>query len=139
MIREPIKQRRGHLRISEYACPLGEAQVGGDDKTCALVELAHQVEQYRPAGLADRQVTKLVENDQIGVQQPMGDLPRFANRLLLLERVDELDGVEEAHAHAMMLDRLHPDCGGEMRLAGSGSAHQHDVVPLLDELTAMQL
>src|SRR5512133_1824415 len=69
----------------------------------------------------------------------MGDLPRFANRLLLLERVDELDGVEEAHAHAMMLDRLHPDCGGEMRLAGSGSAHQHDVVPLLDELTAMQL
>ena len=45
MMREPVKQRCGHLRIAEYACPLGEAQIGRDDQARALVELADQVEQ----------------------------------------------------------------------------------------------
>ena len=53
----------------------------------------------------------------------MSDLPWFTDRLLLLERIDELDGLEEAQPHAMLLDCLHADRCGEMGLARSRSAY----------------
>ena len=39
----------------------------------------------------------------------------------------------------MMLDGLHADGGGEMRLARSWSADEHDVVGVRQELAAVQL
>jgi hypothetical protein len=37
---EPVEQRRGHLGVTEYGCPLAEAEIGGDDDAGALIELA---------------------------------------------------------------------------------------------------
>lgn len=46
---EAIEQRGSHLGIAEHSGPLEEAQVGNDDDTGALGELAEQVEQERTA------------------------------------------------------------------------------------------
>jgi hypothetical protein len=78
------------------------------------------MEEQRSAGGAERQVTKLVEDDKIGVGEPGGDLAGFALKLLLFESVDEFDGGEEADALAMVLNRLDSDRSGEMRLARAG-------------------
>jgi hypothetical protein len=77
------------------------------------------MEEQGPAGGAERQVSELVEDDEIGVGEPGGDLAWFALKLLLFESVDEFNGGEEADALAVMLDRLDADRGGEMRFAGS--------------------
>ncbi len=44
---EPIKQRGGHLGVAEDGGPFAEAQIGGDDDTCAFVEFAEQMKPDR--------------------------------------------------------------------------------------------
>src|SRR5277367_5734282 len=134
-----IEQRGRHLRVAEHGSPLAEAEVGRDDDAGALVELAQQMEEQGSAGGAERQVAKLVEDDEIGVGEPGCDLSWFALKLLLFESVDQFNGGEEADALAMVLDRLDADRGGEMRLACAGAADQDDVVRILQELAAMKL
>src|ERR1700719_4841567 len=97
------------------------------------------MEEQCPAGGAERQVAKLVEDDEIGVGEPRRDLSGFALKLFLLEGVDEFDGGEEPDAFAMMLDGLDADRGSEMGLAGAGAADQDDIVRVLQELAAMKL
>ena len=92
-----------------------------------------------PAGGAERQVAKLVEDDEIGVGEPRRDLAGFALKLLLFESVDEFDGGEEPDALAVMLDGLDADRRGEMRLPRAGAADQDDVVSVLQELAAVKL
>ena len=114
---EAVEQRRRHLRIAEDSCPFAEAQIGGDDDAGALVELAQQMEQQRPARSAERQVAEFVENDEVGVGEASGDLPGFSLVFFLFKGVDEFNRGEEPDALAMMLDGLDADGGGEMRLA----------------------
>src|SRR5277367_2217250 len=136
---ETIEQRGRHLRVAEHGCPLAEAEIGCDDDAGALVELAQQMEEQRAAGGAERQVAKLVEDDEIGVSEPGRDLARFALKLLLFESVDEFDGGEEPDALAMVLDRLDADRRSEMRLACAGAADEDDIVGVLQKLATMQL
>ena len=49
VVREPVQQRRGHLRVAEDGAPFGEVQVGRDDDAGLLVEPREQVEQECPA------------------------------------------------------------------------------------------
>src|ERR1700733_5315170 len=81
------------------------------------------MEEQGSAGGAERQVTKLVEDDELGVGEPRRDLAVFALKLLLFESVDEFDVGEEPDALAVMLDGLDADRCSEMRLprAGRGS------------------
>ena len=97
------------------------------------------MEEQGPAGGAERQVAKLVEDDEIGVGEPGCDLAGFALKLLLFESVDKFDGGEEADTLAVMLDGLDADRGGEMRLARAGAADQDDIVGVFQELAAMEL
>ena len=78
------------------------------------------MEEQRSAGGAERQVAKLVEDDEIGVAEPDGDLSWLALKLLLFKSVDEFDRGEEPNALAVMLDGLDADRNGEMRLACVG-------------------
>ena len=84
-----------------------------------MTELAQQVEEQRTAGGAERQVAKLVEDDEIGVGEPRRDLPGLALKLFLFECVDEFDGGEESDALVVMFDGLDADRRGEVRLARS--------------------
>jgi hypothetical protein len=64
------------------------------------------MEQQRPAGAAERKVAELIEDDEIGMNEPRRDLTRLALVLFRFERVDELDGGEEPDALSATLDRL---------------------------------
>src|SRR3984957_15780725 len=134
-----VRRSSRHLRVAEHGCPLAEAEIGGDDDAGALIELAQQMEEQGPSRGAERQIAKLVEDDEIGVSEPGRDLARFALKLLLFERIDEFDGGEESDALAVMLDGLDADRRGEMRLARAGAADQDDIVGVLQELAAMKL
>ena len=57
-----------------------------------------------------------------------GNAPGLALRLLLLQRVDQVDRRVEAHPLAVLRDAGHADGGRQMRLAGARSTDQHDVV-----------
>lgn len=54
--------------------------------------------------------------------------PGLALRLLLLQRIGQVDRRVEPHSPAMTRDAGHADGRGQVRLAGAGSAHQHGVV-----------
>src|ERR1700729_2349840 len=95
-------------------------------------------EQGSPGG-AERQIAKLVEDDEIGVGEPGCDLSWFALKLLLFKSVDQFNGGEEADALAMVLDRLDADRNGEMRLARAGAADQDDIMRVIQELAAVEL
>ena len=73
------------------------------------------MEEQGSAGGAERQIAKLVEDDEIGVGEPGCDLSWFALKLLLFKSVDQFDGGEEADALAVVLDRLDADRSGETR------------------------
>ena len=136
---EPVEQRRRHLGVAEHGRPFAEAQVGRDDDAGAFVELAQQVEEQRPARGAERQVAKLVQDDEVGMGEPSGELPCLTVMLFLFEGVDEFDGREEPDALAVMLDGLDADSGRQMRLPRSGAADEDDVVGVLQELTSVEL
>jgi hypothetical protein len=125
---QPIQQRRRHLGVAKYGWPFRKAKVGGDCDTGALVQLRQQMEQQRTAGLAKRQIAQLVKNHEVGIHQPMRDLSLFAGRLLQLQRIDELDGGEEAYSLAMPADCLNTQGGGQMCLAGARSANEDQIV-----------
>ena len=61
------------------------------------------MEEQGPAGGAERQVAKFVEDDEIGVGKPGRDLAGFALKFLLFESVDEFDGGEKPYALAVVL------------------------------------
>src|SRR5271157_3958045 len=79
---ETVEQRGRHLGVAEHGGPLAEAEISRDDDAGALVELAQQMEEQGPAGGAERQIAKLVEDDEIGVGEPRCDLAGFALKLL---------------------------------------------------------
>ena len=89
---EEIEQRRGHLGIAKDAGPFAEAEIGGDDDAGMLVEPAQQVEEQGAARSAERQVSQLIENDEIRISEAPGNLTGSPLHFLLLERVDQLDG-----------------------------------------------
>src|SRR5580658_6671530 len=97
------------------------------------------MEEQCAAGGAERQVAELVEDDEVGIGEPPGDLSGLSLKLFLFESIDEFDGGEEPNALAVMLDGLDADCGGEMRLARAGASDQDDVVSVLQELAFMEL
>src|SRR4051812_14921519 len=97
------------------------------------------MEEQCAAGGAERQVAKLVENDEVGVGEPSSELPSLPLVLFLFEGIDEFDRREEPHALAVMLDGLDADGGGEMGLSRTGPADQDDVVGVLQELATVKL
>ena len=118
MVREPVEQCGRQLGVAEDGRPPREAQVRRDDQTGPLVELAHEVEQKRPASLAEWQVAELVEDHEIRVHHAIGELAGFATGFVLLERVDELDSRQEPHSPMMVDHRLDADRRGQVCLAG---------------------
>ena len=61
------------------------------------------------------------------------------NGLLLLKRVDQVDGGEEPDLLAVVFGRLDAERGGDVGLAGAWAADQHDIIGVVDELAAVQL
>ena len=104
MMREAIQEGRRHFGVAEDARPFAEGEIGGDDDRGALVEPVDQMKQHLAAGLSERQIAKLVEDDEVHAGEAVGQPPLSA-------------GAGD----------------GEMRLAGAGSSDQDGVTLLGQE------
>ena len=116
---ETVEQGGGHLGITKDGGPFAEAEVGGDDDAGALVELAEQMEQQRPARGAEGQVSQFIEDDEVELGHCLCDLTRLALGLFLLKGVDQFDGREEANLATVMLYGLDAEGGGNMGFASA--------------------
>ena len=75
---ETVEQGGGHLGIAKDRGPFAEAEVGGDDDACSLVEFAQEMEQQCPARGAERQVSQFIEDDEVELGHGFGDLACLA-------------------------------------------------------------
>src|SRR3546814_18415884 len=66
---DAVEQRRGHFGVAEYGRPFAEGDVRGDDDAGPLIKLADEVEQQLPSRAGERQITELVEHDQVEPRQ----------------------------------------------------------------------
>jgi hypothetical protein len=89
----------------------------------------------RAARGVERQIAQLVEDHEVEAYHAFRDLAG----LFPFEGVDERDGRDEADLAAVVLDELDADGGGDMGLAGAGSADQHDVLSCVEEAALVQL
>ena len=69
MVRQPVEHGGRHFGVAEHLRPIGEGEIGDDQQRGVFVELADQVEQQLPAGLAEREVAEFVDDDEIIAQQ----------------------------------------------------------------------
>jgi hypothetical protein len=87
-----------------------------------------------------REVTQLVEDDEIGMGKPARDLTSLFLVLFLFENADGFERQEKnANAFAVMLDGFDADRRGDLRLARAGTANQDDVVGVPQELAKVKL
>ena len=119
---ETVEQGRGHLCIAKDGGPFAEAEVGGDDDARAFIKFAEQMEQQGPAGGAEGQIAKFIQDHEVELGQAFGDLPGLSLGLFLFEGVDQLDGGEEADLATVMFDGLNAEGGCDMGFAGARAA-----------------
>src|SRR5215470_1565723 len=101
--------------------PFGKGEVGRQDDRGAFVEPADQMEQHLSAADRERQITQLVEDDEIDTNKLVGEFSGLAGAGLCLELVDQIDSGEEAHA-GTVAHAIGADGNGNMALAGAGAA-----------------
>ena len=77
------------------------------------------MEQQLPAGLGERQVAELVEDDEVETCQMIGQASLPASPAFGLEPVDQIDGVEEPAARSTT-NAAARDRDRQMRLARAG-------------------
>src|SRR5438477_6508948 len=96
------------------------------------------MEQQLAARLAEWQIAKLVDDDEVIAQQLLGKASTSASGLLLFELIDQIDQIEEAPPGPGADDRR-GDTDTEMGLAGAGSADEDGVAPVVEESAGCQL
>src|SRR5271166_4839429 len=135
MVSEAVQQGGGHLGVAEDGRPFAESEIGGDEDRGSLVEPADEVEEQLPAGLSEREIPELVEDDEVHSGQMVGDAALTSGSSLGFETIDEIDGGEEAAAQ-FRSDAASSDGDRQMGLASSGSAYKDCVTLLADEAAA---
>ncbi len=95
MVGQAIEQRGRHLGVAEDARPFAEGEVGGDYDRGALVETADQVEQKLAAGLSERQIAKLVQDQEVEAAEQICDAALAVGASFCVELVDQVDDIEE--------------------------------------------
>ena len=133
VMRDAIKQRGGHLGVTEDSHPFAELEVGRDDYAGRFVEFADQMEQQRPPGLWKRDISEFVDDDAIEGGQLLDDLPGVSLGLLCDQGIDQIDGVVEPNP-LTPIDQVGPQGDGDVRFAGAGSTDEDDVVRVVGEL-----
>ncbi len=138
-MRQTIKQRGRHLGVAKDTGPFGEGQIGRDHHARPLIELREQVEEQSATGWTEWQIAQFIENHQIDVHQTVGQPTGLAGRFLLLQCIDEIDGRVETHPLVVLGNTGNAERSGQMRLAGTGPADEHDVLRCLGEGAFRQL
>jgi len=136
-MRPPVEERGCHLGIAEDGDPFTEFQVRCDDDAGLLVERADEMEQQRAAGLWERNVSQLVDDDTIQWCQLPDDLPGIALGLLPDQCVDQINRIEEARFFTLV-DQCGSQGDSNVGFSCSGSAHQNEIVGIFSELSGAE-
>src|ERR1035437_7431675 len=83
---QPVEHSSGQTFAAEYFRPLLERQVGGDDHACPFVGRANHVEEQLRTQLACRDVTQLVEDQEV----QFGELSLHPRQLAFLASLHQL-------------------------------------------------
>src|SRR5438552_19106501 len=138
VVGQAVEQRGRHLGVAEHTGPFAEGEIGGDEDGRALVEPADEMEQKLAAGLRERKVAELIEDDEVQPGQMLGDTTLPSVTGFGLEPTDEVDHVVKPTSGTGS-DAASGDGDGHMCLAGAGAADQHDVALLRDEPAASEI
>jgi len=101
MVGEPVEERGGHLGVAEDGRPLTERQVGCDDDRGPFIELADQVKQELATGLVEREIAKLVEDQEVEAGDQVCGPPLSFSLGFCIELVDQIYDVEEPSPSAV--------------------------------------
>ena len=127
MVGDAVQQGGCHLRVAEDTYPFCEGEVGGEDQRGLFVKLADQVEQQGAAGGWERQVAELVDDHGVGLDQLTGEIAGASLLFLPLQLVDQINGVVEAHALALVDGGDTQSCR-DVSFSGAGAADQDQIV-----------
>jgi len=64
-MRYPVQKRRCHLGVAKDRHPFPELQICCDDNAGLFIKLADEVEQQRPAGFRERDVSQFINDHTI--------------------------------------------------------------------------
>ena len=132
---QAVEQRGRHFGIAEDGRPLAEGEVCSDDDRGTLIESADKVEEELAAGLGERQISELIENDEVQACHLIGETALSSVAGFSLEAVYKINHIVEA-ASCPGADAASGNGDGKMGLASAGAADQHDIALLGDEATA---
>ena len=124
--------------VVEDCGPFSIDAIGRDDGRAALVSLADDLEQQVGTGFVDGEISELVEYQDAGFDIAVETLLESAGGLGGGQGVDHVDGAGEQHRVAFFAG-AQAQGDGQVRLAKSDAAYQHDVAGLFDELQAEQV
>src|ERR1700675_1898724 len=134
MVEEAVEDGGGDGGVPvEDGCPLLEGFVGGQDYGSAFVARADDLEEEVGSVLVDGEVADLVEDQerwaevfaQLGFEGAFG--------LGGAQGVDDVDGVGEENAHALLAGGI-TERGGEVGFAEADEPQEDDVGFVVDEL-----
>jgi len=139
VVEQAVKYGGGDGGVAvEDGGPLLEGFVGGQDDGATFVAGADDLEEQVGSALVDRQVADFVEDEQrgVGVFSQLG----FEGALGLggLQGVDDVDGVGEEYAHALLTSGV-AKRGGEVGFAQTDGAEQDEVGMIFNELEAEEV
>lgn len=138
VVRQAVEQRGGHLCVAEDGGPFAKGEIGRDDDRGPLVELADQVEQELTASLGEGEIAEFVQDQEVEAgDQVRGPALSFGAGFGV-ELVHQVDDVEEP-APAAVSDTGTRDADREMGLASPGSADQHEVALMVEEVSGGQV
>src|ERR1700760_2596138 len=135
MMCQAVEQRGRHLGVAKHARPFAKRQIRCHDDRGLLVEPTDQMEQQLAARLRERQVAQFVEDDEVFAAKIVGQPPLVPGPAFGLKSVDQIYDIEEP-ASGTPTNAGAGDGNGEMRLAGTSSADQHDVALVRQEVAA---
>ena len=86
VMQQPVDERSGHDLVAQNLAPLLEAFIGGQHSGCALIAPVDELEEEHGAGLTDRQVADLVDDQERGIGEDLEAASQLAGGLGFFER-----------------------------------------------------
>ena len=138
MVQQPIEDSGGEHLVVEYLPPVDEALVGGDDDRSLLVPAAEQPEKQACLLAVHRQVSHLIEDEHLWVDQLL-ELP-FEPVLPLGSCESGEHGLEGEKMHSMAcFECLDPQGDRQMGLTDPWRPQEDHVLSPIDEAEARKL
>ena len=137
MVDNPVNDRHRHVVVVEELAPAGEVLVGGQDDGPVFVQAVDQLEQVVPGLPGHGQVAQLIDDQQVVFGQGADPLFQVTPHLGQFKLFHQIQGVAEQHPVAGFHGFV-ANADGQVGLAYTGRADEHQVVPLVDELEVQQ-